>query len=330
MNATTYLPLEPSYTSILGENARAATFSTSQAVDLFASTSFLYSLGIMIIVVAAAWRYGLAGIWRMQASERGQTKSNEELKRVTLGLLGVLSLFTILYTVNKGLLKGDIDLKSLRSQTTAGVQQAMVQSTGSNTASRSCENTSQVISSLSSPGGICGGTSCTVLSDCSYNQYVSTIKAESQRQGVDPRLAVAIMCTESRGRVDAKNHNPNGTWDCGLMQVNQAAECSPSSLEPNANIAAGIAHIKRVLGSATQIYRNIPAEAGIAATYNCCANGTIPNAPSADCTTAAGFPYTIPKWACPINPGDGQYNMCSVKSYGCGVSACIRDLSGVL
>jgi hypothetical protein len=121
---TSYTALEPSYTSILGENARAATFSTSQAVDLFASTSFLYSLGIMIIVVAAAWRYGLAGIWRMQASERGQTKSNEELKRVTLGLLGVLSLFTILYTVNKGLLKGDIDLKSLRSQTTAGVQQA--------------------------------------------------------------------------------------------------------------------------------------------------------------------------------------------------------------
>jgi hypothetical protein len=84
-------------------------------VTLFSSTSFLWSAGIMISVVAAGFMYMRAGIIRMQASEAGVRKSNAEIKRVTLGLLGVLSLFVILYTFNKGLLRGDVGLEGLKA-----------------------------------------------------------------------------------------------------------------------------------------------------------------------------------------------------------------------
>jgi hypothetical protein len=333
MNPKTYTSLEPAFSQTFTQNGQAVGFSTDAAVSLFASTSFLYTLGIMLSVVAAGVMYARAGVYRMQASEKGVRKSNEEIKRTTLGLLGVLSLFVIIYTFNRDLLTGDVTLGELRAGTAApsGGLSTVVPSTytpPSNTASRTCDAPTYVISQLSSPNGICANTSCTVLSGCAYQQYLPIIRSEASRQGVDENLVIAIMCTESRGLATAKNQNPNGSYDCGLMQINRTGTCDPSSFDPASNIAAGVAHLKRVIASAGQIYQNIPQTAGIAATYNCCANGTVPNAPSADCTPSAGFPFTIPKWACPINPGEGQYNMCTVKSYGCGVTACVRQLSG--
>ena len=117
-NNKTYTSLEPSYFQSLGEKGVAPTFSTGDAVSLFSSTSFLYSLAIMLSVLAAGVMYARAGIWRMEASERGVRRSNDEIKRVTLGLLGVLSLFVILYTFNKDLLSGNVGLDGLRA--TAG------------------------------------------------------------------------------------------------------------------------------------------------------------------------------------------------------------------
>ncbi len=69
----------------------------------------------MISVLAAGVMYARAGVYRMQASEVGVRKSNDEIKRVTLGLLGVLSLFVILYTFNKDLLSGNVGLDGLRA-----------------------------------------------------------------------------------------------------------------------------------------------------------------------------------------------------------------------
>ncbi len=69
----------------------------------------------MISVLAAGVMYARAGVYRMQASEAGVRKSNDEIKRVTLGLLGVLSLFVILYTFNKDLLSGNVGLDGLRA-----------------------------------------------------------------------------------------------------------------------------------------------------------------------------------------------------------------------
>jgi hypothetical protein len=316
-----YTSLEPAFTQTFTQDGQAVGFSTDAAVSLFASTSFLYTLGIMLSVVAAGVMYARAGVWRMEASERGVKKSNEEIKRTTLGLLGVLSLFVIIYTFNRDLLTGNVGLDGLRAGTSAYTPP-------SNSAPRTCDTPSYVISQLSSPGGICANTACTALSGCSYQQYLPIIRSEASRQGVDENLVIAIMCTESRGVADARNQNPNGSYDCGLMQINQTGSCSPSSLDPASNIAAGVTHLKRVISSAGQVYQNIPQTAGVAATYNCCANGTVPNAPSADCTTSSGFPFSVPKWACPINPGEGQFNMCTVKSYGCGVNACVWQLSG--
>jgi hypothetical protein len=112
----TYTLLENSFTqSLTPDQSHPLGFSSLDAVSLFTSTSFLYSLGIMISVVAAGFMYARAGLWRMEASERGVRKSNEEIKRTTLGLLGILSLFVIIYTFNKDLLTGDVSLKDLKA-----------------------------------------------------------------------------------------------------------------------------------------------------------------------------------------------------------------------
>lgn len=102
-----------------GLSANKLEFDTNKTVDLLTTTSFLYTTAIMLIIGVAAARYMLAGVWRMEASERGVRRSKEEIQRVTLGLIGVLSLFVILYTFNKGLLRGDVGLKNLESKKVA-------------------------------------------------------------------------------------------------------------------------------------------------------------------------------------------------------------------
>lgn len=113
MNNNIYKKLEPGVTESLG--LPPTNFSANQVVTLFASTSFIYMFLIIMCVGATAFVYLKGGLLRMQASESGIRKSNEEFKRGTLGLLGVLSLFLILYTVNKGLLFGDVGLGALKA-----------------------------------------------------------------------------------------------------------------------------------------------------------------------------------------------------------------------
>jgi len=330
----TYTSLEPSFAQSLG--ATNPTFATGGAVELFASTSFLYSLGIMLSVVAAGVMYARAGLWRMEASERGVRRSNEEIKRTTLGLLGVLSLFVVIYTFNPDLLTGEVGLRNLRAGGMVsggggdfGGGGATGDTGGGSETSASCADPKTVISSLTTQNGICGGARCTALSGCNFQQYLPIIESKAREAGVETSIVIAIMCRESKARSDAKNQNPNGTFDCGLMQVNQPGACDATSLDPTTNITRGIQKIKQAMSIAGQVYQNIPPLLGVFATYNCCANGTVPNAASADCTQAAGFPYSIPKWACPINPGDGRFNMCTVKSYACDINACVDQLNSM-
>jgi hypothetical protein len=334
-----YTSLEPAYSQVLSQTGQAIGFSTSNAVSLFTSTSFLWSAGIMISVVAAGFMYMRAGVIRMQASEAGVKKSNEEIRRVTLGLLGVLSLFVILYTFNKGLLRGDVGLQGLKAspyRSGGGGDFAGGGATGdfssattssSNPGGASCSDTQSVISALSSQNGICRGVSCTALSGCNYQQYLSAIQQAAGQAGVDSKYIVALMCKESKAVATAQNRNPNGTYDCGLMQINQPGPCDSAILDPATNISRGVSLFKQKQSATGQVYPNIPQIAGVFASYNCCANGTIPNAPSADCTQSAGFPNSIPKWACPINPGEGQFNMCAVKNYACDLTACVAVLN---
>ena len=133
------------------------------------------------------------------------------------------------------------------------------------------------------------------------------------------------MCKESGARKDEQNKNPNGTYDCGLMQINQPTPCDAGILDTHTNIERGVSTMRSKIAAAGRLYTNIPAEAGVFASYNCCANGTVPNSESVSCKTSDGWP-TIPKWACPIDPGTGDFNMCGVKAYACELTACLKQL----
>ena len=311
----------------------------SANVSFFATSSFIYILLFTVIVAAAFYEYILVGVYRMEASESGIRKSNETFKRTTLGLLGVFSLFLIIFTLNKSLLTGDVDLNEIKNtQGTTSITGsnsgsslvATIPTTGvtSGGSSKSCESTEATISKLNSMGGICGGVACTVLSGCTYQQYLPII---DQAVGSDVQLKkmiIVTMCKESHGNANppSKPNTSNGTYDCGLMQINQSGPCGAVILDPTTNINTGVAKMREKIRNSSQIYSNIPAETAAFSSYNCCANNTVPNSPSADCTTSNGFPYAIPKWACPINPGDSSSNMCSVKSYVCELSACMKQL----
>ena len=207
----------------------------------------------------------------------------------------------------------------------------VVSSTGSGGNSRSCESSENIITKLQSTAGICGSAVCTSLSNCNYQQYLPIIDQAVGNDVQLKKMIIVTMCKESRGDPRASHLNTsNQTYDCGLMQINQNGPCNSTTLiEPEnikANILAGVSLMKQKISASSQIYQNIPVETGPFSAYNCCANKTIPNSPSADCTPANGFPFSIPKWACPINPGEGDFNMCSVKSYACELSACMKQL----
>ena len=136
-----YIALEPDFNEALGGNA--LTFDTASTPSLFTSTSFLFTLFFVVIVVIASGRYVIAGLHRMEASQVGIKKSNEIFKRVSMGLLGVFSLWLILFTVNRDMLKGDVGLAGLRVDTSVssgsvgaagtGASSAPISNTASNT-----------------------------------------------------------------------------------------------------------------------------------------------------------------------------------------------------
>jgi hypothetical protein len=337
-----YVPLESELVSSLGPKL---TFSTTDTPALFTSTSFIYSFAFVIIIVTASFRYALAGVLRMQASEEGIRKSKEEFKRVTFGLLGVLGLWLILFTVNKDMLTGEVGLENLKTDpikatsnssgittggnggTTGGGNTNTGNTGGSSGTSASCNNVDAVKAAVQPGGaGICANVTCSLTSCINNNEHVPLIKSIA---GSDWKMALVLMCKESSGRADAQNVNPNGTYDCGLMQVNQATPCDASILDPRKNITAGVAKLREKMNASSnaQQYPNLQVrpETAIFTAYNCCANGTVPNSPSVSCKTSDGWP-NIPKWACPIDPGEGKFNMCGVKAYACDLTACLNSL----
>lgn len=324
--ATSHTLLEQELTGTISKNLPLS-FNTSSVPSLFASTAFIYVSLVSACVVATVAVLARGSFLRIQASEAGIRKSKEEWRRGSLGLLGVLLLFVILYTLNRDLLVGDVGLDGLR--VSRGVYTNGNMTFSPSGTSRACESKESVVSSLSSPSGLCGNTTCSVLSGCNYQKYLATIKEESLRQGVDYKMVVVVMCKESNAIETATpKPNPDGTYDCGLMQINQKTPCTPSVLNPQANIAMGVNLLKEKMNSssASRIYTGVPQKGGVFASYNCCSNGTIPNDPSTDCTQSSGFAGSIPKWACPINPGTSEFNMCGVKAYACELVSCLNSV----
>jgi hypothetical protein len=323
-----YKLLEPTILEQAG--IKSPSFNSSN-FSLFSSTSFLYTLFFVVIIVAASFRYAYAGILRMSASESGIKESKEEFKRVTYGLLGVLSLWLILATFNRDMLTGDVGLGGLRTSgySGAGSHSPSIVSTQTNGSgvSSQCDSPSNIKALLTSTGsGICANTSCSLMGCMNNTQYLPLIKSIT---GNDWKMALVIMCKESGGNKDAQNKNPNGSYDCGLMQINQAGQCDTSILDPQTNITKGVAKLREKinLSSNSIIYPTLKVrpETAVFTSYNCCANGNIPNSESTSCKTSDGWP-SIPKWACPIDPGTGKYNMCGVKSYACDLTACLNSL----
>ena len=335
-----YELLEPKITSELNPVGQSLSFSTNQPLSFYASTTFIWGVFFVAIVTFAFVRFVLASGLRMQGTPTSISKSNEIFKTVTLGLLGVFSLFLILYTFNKDLLIGDVGLGELGIKNTGSYSapKADERATPGNISvapsgsSKACAATNEVISSLTSAGGICASTRCTKLAGCTYQQYLPIIKEESASASVDYKIVVAIMCRESDGRENPPqrtgiDRNSDNSSDCGLMQINvKSTSCPDSVLDPRSNIREGVKKIKAALGRSGQIYKNISPTTNAFADYNCCSNGDIPSSPSNDCTVASGFPFTPPKWACPINPGTDRYNMCAVKNYACEITKCAEEV----
>ena len=324
-----YKPLEPNSLSSLG----IASPSFSGASPTFLATStFIYMLLIALAVGGAFVQFVRIGgrMMMLEPSESNNSATKKMTKNATLGLLGILCMFLFLFTINKDLVTGNVGLAGLRVKGGGSVGSISSPNTSSysGTNSKSCESVDSTIAKLKSPGGLCAGTTCKILTGCRYTPYLPIIERETNGDTLLKNMIIVTMCKESGGNPNASNKNEDGTYDCGLMQVNQSGVCekSPSSTSQEANIKNGIALMKEKRGRASQTYLGIPAAAGVFASYNCCSNRTVPNSPSADCTAASGFPSIIPKWACPINPGDSSSNMCAVRSYTCELSVCLEKL----
>jgi hypothetical protein len=324
----TYAPLEPSNLQDLVGNT--PTYNGSD-FSLFTVSTFLYTLLFSAIIAAAFYRYTVAGLTRIQASEASIRKSNEIFKTVSLGLLGVFSLFLILFTVNKDLVTGDVGLEKLKTGgvVAVGGSNGTTQDTSNHSSSggsvKTCEQPSTIINNLSSSGGLCGNATCNALTNCNYEQYLPYIDKEIGNDAKLRKMVIVIMCKESKAKANSENQNGD-SFDCGLMQINQKTKCDQAILDPATNIQKGVSLLREKIRMSRQIYPGVPDEASVFASYNCCANGTPPNAESVDCTKQNGFPSKVPKWACPINPGESSYNMCSVKSYACELTSCLNSL----
>ena len=323
INPMNYIPLEPSVQTDL--NLSRFSFDSTSPLSLDLSLNFIFMVGFVLCAFTAAamatYGYGILrlGVFGSDSAQRLE-KGKKIGQKALGGFLGISIAYLTILTLNPDLLRTSISLEYLKVGKKVGGS-ASSQSTPY-TSSPSCASTESVLASL--PTGLCGNTMCSALSGCNYQKYLSIIKETANSVGIDYRLIVVTMCKESKGNAGVSpNKNPDGTYDCGLMQINQPGGCSASILIPQTNIALGAKAIKSALSSVREIPPGIPQIGSVFAIYN---GGPSANAQSVDCTTQAGFPNNFPKWACPINPGSGQFNMCAIKSYACDLTSCVNQV----
>lgn len=200
--------------------------------------------------------------------------------------------------------------------------------------STKCANPQTFLEAQKNGIQVCSATSCNKI--CQFDPSIKKIVIdEAQKAGADYRLLLALICQESSGKVDPPPHKneSDGTYDCGIMQINNGIKnsnssqpCSSEIINPLTNIQQGIRLYQQKLSAVSKYkYNGVSQEAMALANYNCCGTEGSPNQPSNDCSIKNGFPYDLPKWACPINPGGSKTNMCFVKNYSCNVLACAKN-----
>lgn len=112
-----YIPLEGEVANVIG--GQVLTFNGTSP-SLSTTTSLVVIIMFMLIGGAAFYRYVMAGVYRLEASESGIRKSNEAFKGATLGILGVFLMFLIFFTFNRDILLSDVGLGVFRNDSVTG------------------------------------------------------------------------------------------------------------------------------------------------------------------------------------------------------------------
>lgn len=289
--------------------------------DFYTYVSYLYQFGIGAVGIAALLMLAIGGF--MYITSAGNNASMEKAKGVItdaiVGVILALTAYLLLYTINPDLVRikrlTPVPVSNLTIPGAPGGPGGPGPALPPGTQGANCQG-------AATNSNLCVNTTCSRT--CSnLGQFESSIQTYASQSGLDPRVVKAVICRESSGTPNVQNTAVSPTA-CGLMQVNVSSGTTCATdprgnlLDPQTNIRVGTGILAQKYASVRSYsYASITPYQMAFAAYNCCANGDNPNAASRDCGSA------VPKWACPINPGTGTYNMCAVQNYACDVSACV-------
>ena len=323
-----FIPLDPNIVKDLGLSQPFG-FTIGQSTSFVAITSFVLFFMLSASGIATIGRilYALGLRVANSDNEAKITTANNIITSALFALVASFSLVLLLLFINPDMVTGNVDFKNIAISDSMKVGSQTAAQTGS-TGSSSCPDETAFRENVNTNKTVCMTNTCNALTGCDTTTYASIINQEAIKQGVNPKIVTILMCRESKGNKNATHPNNSPTSiDCGLMQLNKpgSTSCSAEDLDPQTNIAKGVALIKSKYASVSQSYPSITKDMLVAASYNCCNTGS-PNVQSSDCTPASGYPFTLPKWACPIDPGKTDTNMCFVRNYVCDINACLSKL----
>ena len=321
----------PQYTLLEPINNVKSIGSDDSSFSTYIQSSFNVILGVIIVIGVFRIMYG-GTIFLTTDIVMGKMKGKETIINSLRGILLAMTTWSLLYFINPDILKNNVT--KIVTDGVSGVVREVGGVVGGGEGSgglgsRSCDSPAFIIEKINTNQNICSGQTCSKT--CNFTpEILSIVKEESLKAGIDYRITLAIACRESSANPSAiGNHANNGYADCGLMQINMKGvgggnTCTPAILDIHNNISEGIKQYKNKYNNISKSYNNVDKISQAFASYNCCANGDNPNDKSVSCDAGSGFTQSIPKWACPISPGNGSFNMCSVKNYACDVYTCIN------
>lgn len=188
-----------------------------------------------------------------------------------------------------------------------------------------CTDPAQLKDALSKGGTVCSGGSWSCPAQCDTTPWQDAISAAAAKYHISETFIRLIIAKESSCNSGAVG--PTG--DCGLMQVKPSSVGNSGCLGPSVNLTDPRVNIDqgtKILVSAVNEAASLESKYGAttkkeslaAAIYNA---GSGQSGSSVDCKTSEGWPV-IPKWGCPINPGEKEFNACDIRTYACNVQAC--------
>ena len=329
----------PQYTLLEPINNTKSIGSDDTAFSTYIQSTFNIIIGVLIVIGVFRIMYG-GTIFLTTDVIMGKMKGKEVIIGSLKGVILALFTWSILSLINPDILNNNIskvvgggvggvlgNVSSIVTGKSTSNSDGPVGSGGYG--SISCDSPSALIEKLNGGNNVCTGQTCSKV--CNFTPDVTIIiKSEASKANIDPRIIMALACRESSANPNAVgNHANNGYSDCGLMQINMkglnvGTSCTTEIMNVENNVREGIRLYKSKYNSISKTYNNVNKTSQAFASYNCCAGGDNPNDKSTSCDTSSGFAQSLPKWACPISPGNGSFNMCSVKNYACDVYSCIN------